>query len=215
MPHPRVQAHRATYQARASGVRAQLAQAERREQARTDLTASQRRRNIGHLRRMAEQQLAQLRQEFEAGKPNILAAIRAPVYKLPPSTTGILEWRDACDRAGQVEDQDQAMVLWERAALVGDQVMQTALGYLACPRPGEYPPRWPKVIDAWRRDPFVRDTLAEHDQAWQELDDPGQQYQDGLLFRMPPEQTGPDPDALPQLQPVPDPGPTGAGQPSV
>jgi hypothetical protein len=204
VPHPRVQSHRTTYQARAHGVRAQLGQAERAQLANPDLTSDQRRRNIRHLRSQAERQLGQLRAEYEAGKPGILAAIRQPVYKLPPSTTGILEWRDAMDRASAVKSQDQALMLWERAALVDDRVMMTALAYVAAPAPGEHPPRWPRIIDTWRRDPFIRDTLAEHDAAWQDLNDRGQQHEDGLAFTLPPEQRGPDPDQLPRLQAVPD-----------
>jgi hypothetical protein len=96
VPHPRVNAHRVTYQRRAAQVRAQLAQAEQREQTRTDLTAQQRRRNIRHLRDQATRQLGQLRAEYEAGKPAVLQAIVSHLYRLPrrsaPMSPGATPW---------------------------------------------------------------------------------------------------------------------------
>jgi hypothetical protein len=104
-----------------------------------------------------------------------------------------------------MEDQDTALREMNLARMVGDTIMVQAIAYMAAPNPVEHPPRWPAVIAVWRaNDPQVAGTLAEFDQAWQELNDRGQQHEDSLAFTLPPEQRGPDPDQLPQLQAVPD-----------
>jgi hypothetical protein len=140
MVHPRVNAHRVTYQRRAAGIKAALAQQERQQLANPELTDRQRRRNVQHLRDQAARQLAQLATDYEQGKAGVLAAIRRPLYKLPPWAMADVSFRDALDRAArQAETQEQAMMLWDRAALLGDEIQMLALAYLAAPDPASQP----------------------------------------------------------------------------
>ena len=218
MPHPRIQAHRAAYQRQAAGIRAQLAQAERAQLADPDLSPAQRRRNIGHLRRQTEGRLATLRRQYDDGKPAILRAIWAPLFKLPPSVNADMSWRDAMTRAAALDSQDEALRMMDTALMVGDELMVKALAFHACPDPIEHPPRWPAVAARWQQSSsYVRESVREFDECWQELNDKAQQYQDSTMFTLPTPQQAPDRDALPSLGQLPDLSPAvggGGGEPA-